>query len=54
MAARHIIELLGQLHQLAPIDAYLLCSVCGDLIMNEMVNQPVHVVSLCFPRAVLE
>jgi acetamidase/formamidase len=53
-ATRHMIDLLGHLHHLAPIDAYLLCSVCGDLSISEMVNRPVNVVSLYFPRVVLE
>ncbi len=37
----------------APDDAYLLCSVCGDLVTSEMVNAPVNVVSLYFPRYAL-
>lgn len=44
----------GRLHGLAAIDAYLLCSVCADLKISELVNTPVHVVSLYFPRLVLE
>ncbi len=35
-------------------DAHLLCSVCGDLVTGEMVNAPVDVVSLYFPRCALE
>jgi len=53
-AAMQMIDLLGRLHHLSPIDAYLLCSVCGDLAINELVNTPVHVVSLYFPRLTLE
>lgn len=53
-ATSQMIDLLGQLHHMSAIDAYLLCSLCGDLVINEMVNHPVHVVSLYFPRAVLE
>lgn len=49
-----MIELLARLHGCAPMDAYLLCSVCGDLAISEMVNKPVSVVSLYFPRAVFE
>ena len=29
-------------------------AVCGDLVISEMVNAPVNVVSLYFPRCVLE
>ncbi|WP_342643649.1 acetamidase/formamidase family protein [Rhodoligotrophos ferricapiens] len=53
-ATAQMIDLLGKLHGLSAIDAYLLCSLCGDLIINEMVNKPMHVVSLYFPRTVLE
>jgi acetamidase/formamidase len=49
-----MIDLLARLHQLDPIDAYVLCSVCGDLVISEMVNTPTHVVSLYFPRVVFE
>ena len=36
------------------IDAYMLCSVCGDLRINEIVDLPNWVVSFYFPRVVLE
>ncbi len=49
-----MIDLLGKLHQLAAIDAYLLCSLCGDLVINEMVNRPVNVVSLYVPKSIFE
>jgi acetamidase/formamidase len=49
-----MIDLLAKLHQLDPIDAYVLCSVCGDLVISEMVNAPTHVVSLYFPRVAFE
>ena len=54
MAASQMIELLVRTHHVAPIDAYLLCSVCGDLVISELVNRPTHVVSLYFPRLVFE
>ena len=53
-ATSQMIDLLGRLHQLAAIDAYLLCSLCGDLVINEMVNRPVNVVSLYVPKSVFE
>jgi acetamidase/formamidase len=53
-AASHMIDLLARQHALDPIDAYLLCSVCGDLVISEMVNTPVHVVSLYFPKIIFE
>ena len=54
MATTEMIDYLAREHGLAPVDAYLLCSVCGDLVISEMVNAPVNVVSLYFPRRVLE
>lgn len=53
-AVRHMIDLLARLHGLAPQDAYMLCSVCADLRISELVNQPNWVVSLYFPRIVFE
>jgi hypothetical protein len=29
-----------------PVDAYLLCSICADLVIYELVEGPVHGVSL--------
>lgn len=49
-----MIDLLGQEHGLAPIDAYMLCSVCADLRISEVVDQPNWIVSLYFPRVVFE
>jgi acetamidase/formamidase len=54
MAAMPMIDLLCRRHDLSAMDAYLLCSVCADIVINELVNRPVHVVSLYFPRLVLE
>ncbi len=53
-ATSNMIDLLGRLHQLAPEDAYLLCSVCADLRISEIVDAPNWLVSLYFPRLVLE
>jgi acetamidase/formamidase len=53
MAAIQMIDLLCRRHSLSATDAYLLCSVCVDFVINELVNKPIHVVSLCFPRLVL-
>lgn len=51
-AVSAMIELLGQLHGLSAVDAYLLCSVCGDLRISEIVDQPNWVVSFYFPKVV--
>lgn len=53
-ATTDMIDLLGKVQGLSAIDAYLLCSLCGDLVINEMVNKPVNVVSLYFPKSVFE
>ena len=37
---------------LISIDAYLLLSVCGDLRISEVVDQPNWIVSFYFPRIV--
>ncbi len=37
-----------------PVDAYMLCSVCGDLRISEIVDMPNWVVSFYFPRFVFE
>jgi acetamidase/formamidase len=47
-----MIDLLGEEHGLSAIDAYLLCSVCGDLRISEIVDMPNWVVSFYFPRIV--
>jgi acetamidase/formamidase len=47
-----MIDLLAAEHGLSPVDAYLLVSVCGDLRISEIVDQPNWVVSFYFPRIV--
>ena len=53
-AVSSMIDLLGKQHRLSAEDAYLLCSVCGDLRISEIVDMPNWVVSCYFPRAVFE
>ena len=48
------VERLAARHGLSPVDAYLLCSVCADLRISEIVDAPNWVASLYFPRAVLD
>jgi acetamidase/formamidase len=52
-AVAGMIDLLSARYGLAPVEAYMLCSVCGDLRISEIVDQPNWVVSLYFPRIVL-
>jgi acetamidase/formamidase len=53
-AVRGMIALLGRRHGMPAVDAYLLCSVCGDLRISEIVDLPNWTVSFYFPRLVLE
>jgi acetamidase/formamidase len=53
-AVRSMIDLLGRQHGLSAMDAYLLCSVCGDLRISEIVDLPNWTVSFYFPRVVFE
>lgn len=52
-AVRYMVDHISTRHGLRPVDAYLLCSVCGDLRISELVDQPNWVVSFYFPRVVL-
>jgi acetamidase/formamidase len=53
-AVRSMIDLLGRHHGLPAVDAYMLCSVCADLRISEIVDMPNWTVSMYFPRVVLE
>jgi acetamidase/formamidase len=53
-AVRSMIDLLMRRHGMPAIDAYLLCSVCGDLRISEIVDLPNWTVSFYLPRMVFE
>ena len=53
-AVSAMIDLLAGREGLAPADAYMLLSVCADLRISEIVDQPNWVVSCYFPRLVFE
>jgi acetamidase/formamidase len=53
-AVSGMIDLLTKRHNMNAVDAYMLCSVCGDLRISEIVDMPNWVVSFYFPRIVLE
>ncbi|MGH7120071.1 MAG: acetamidase/formamidase family protein [Acetobacteraceae bacterium] len=53
-ATSAMIERLSRDTGMAPADAYMLASVCGDLRVSEIVDRPNWVVSFYFPRCVLE
>lgn len=51
-AVSAMIDMLSASHTMSPEDAYMLCSVCGDLKISEIVDAPNWVVSFYFPRIV--
>jgi len=53
-AVSGMIDLLGRRFGMKPVEAYMLCSVCADLRISEVVDVPNWVVSLYFPRVVLD
>ncbi len=53
-AVRSMVDLLGRQRQMPAVDAYMLCSVCGDLRISEIVDLPNWTVSFYFPRVVFE
>ncbi len=52
-AVSAMIDLLSARYKMQPVEAYMLCSVCADLRISEIINRPNWVVSLYFPRLVL-
>ena len=53
-AVSEMIDLLSTRYKYRPVDAYMLCSVCADLRISSIVDVPNWVVSLYFPRSVLD
>jgi len=51
-AVSGMVDLIAARHAVAPEDAYMLCSVCGDLRISEIVDAPNWVLSFYFPRIV--
>ncbi|MCB8878695.1 acetamidase/formamidase family protein [Acidisoma cellulosilytica] len=51
-ALSRMIDLLGRQHGLSAMDAYMLCSVAGDLRISAIVDMPNWIVSFYFPRIV--
>ncbi|ARE41227.1 Acetamidase [Rhodovulum sp. P5] len=49
-----MIDLICTTHKMDPVQAYMLCSVCGDLRISEIVDMPNWVVSFYLPRVVFE
>jgi acetamidase/formamidase len=53
-AVSGMIDLLSKRYKISAVEAYMLCSVCGDLRISEIVDIPNWVVSIYFPRVVFE
>jgi acetamidase/formamidase len=53
-AVSGMVDLLSARYKMSAIEAYMLCSVCADLRISEIVDMPNWVVSLYFPRVVFE
>lgn len=52
IAVREMIVLLMRTHGLAPIDAYMLCSVAGDLRISQVVDAPNWTVTFHLPDTI--
>ncbi len=49
-----MVELIAKTHHVSEVDAYMLCSVAGDLKISELVDMPNWVVSFYFPRCIFK
>lgn len=53
-AVAQMVDLISKKYGMSPNDAYMLCSVCGDLRIPEIVDMPDWIVSFNFPRSVFD
>lgn len=53
-AVSSMVDLLSARHGMPAVEAYMLCSVCGDLRISEIVDMPNWVVSFYFPCVVFD
>jgi acetamidase/formamidase len=53
-AVASMVDLLSKRLGMPAVDAYLLCSVCADLRISEIVDRPNWTVSFYFPRIVID
>jgi acetamidase/formamidase len=53
-AVRSMVEFLCAHRGMPAVDAYMLCSVCGDLRISEIVDAPNWTVAFYFPRIVFD
>ncbi|HIM06044.1 MAG TPA: acetamidase, partial [Gammaproteobacteria bacterium] len=47
-------DLLSSQQGISAVEAYMLCSVCADLRISEIVDHPNWVVSMYFPKIVFD
>jgi len=53
-AVAAMVDLLARREGMPAVQAYMLCSVCGDLRISEIVDVPNWTVSFYFPRVVFD
>ena len=53
-AVMRMVDAISAAHGMSAAEAYMLCSVCADLRISEVVDQPNWVVSLYFPKVVFD
>ncbi|MEW5722028.1 MAG: acetamidase/formamidase family protein [Thermodesulfobacteriota bacterium] len=53
-AVSDMVDLIATQHGMKPVEAYMLCSVCADLRISEIVDMPHWVVSYYFPKVVFD
>ena len=53
-AVSGMVDLLSARHKITAQEAYMLCSVAGDLRISEIVDMPNWLVSFHMPRAIFE
>jgi acetamidase/formamidase len=53
-AVSDMVDLIAKNHGMSRADAYMLCSVCGDLRISEIVDMPDWIVSFYLPLSVFD
>lgn len=53
-AVMRMVDEISAAHGMSAAEAYMLCSVCADLRISEVVDQPNWVVSFYFPKVVFD
>ena len=51
-AVSGMIDLLSSRYNMNPVEAYMLCSVCADLKISEIVDAPNWIVSAFLPESI--